>query len=143
MSLHSSSLYRRGLGTHENIFINIERILHIPSWMILRQVQCLKVIILLLDFWAYFHSKAHLHKDIFDFHQGHSQWMDMTTRCTASWQSNVNLLICQTLLKLLLPQLFIFLCNQLFQLLTSLINNLTNTRAILLGQLSHTSQDTG
>ena len=113
MIFHGSSLYRRSLGTHENILSDIEGILHIAGWMILWQIQCLKVIIILFNLRAFLNAEAHTHKDIFDFHQGQSQRMEMASGWTSACQGNINFLTAKTLLQLCTAQLLILLSNQL------------------------------
>ena len=143
MGLHSPCLYRGSLGTHEDILGDIKGILHIPCRMVLWQVQCLKVIIILLYLRAHLYREAHLHEDALDFHQRHGQGMQMTARGTAPRQGNINLFAGQALLQLRFTELLVLLRNQLLQLLTGIIHNLADAWPVLLGKLPQASQDSG
>ena len=79
--LHGTSLYRRGLGPHEEFIGQIERVLHVAGRMILRQVQGLKVKIIVFDFRAFGDFKAHAHEDLFDLTQGERHRMQMPFGC--------------------------------------------------------------
>lgn len=89
--LHGTSLYRRGLGPHEEFIGQIERVLHVAGRMILRQVQCLKVKIVIFNFRTFGDFKAHAHEDLFDLTQGERHRMQMPFGCLAARQGHVNL----------------------------------------------------
>jgi len=139
--LHDVHLYRGGLGTEQNVVSNIEGILCIPCRMVGRQVQCLKVIVIVFDLRTVCHRKAHAQKDLpnFVFHDG--QRMHAAHLLRLARQRDVHGFCRQLMRQRSLRQTLLFVCQQLFDVRAHLIGELPHCRTLLRRELSHLLQD--
>ena len=78
------------MGPKQDFFCDIEGILHIPRWVIFRQIHPFKVIIVLLHFKAVNDLIPHPDKDIFDFFTGLGQNMTVTTSNWTTWKGHID-----------------------------------------------------
>ena len=89
MSIHSPRLYRTGVGSEQDLLCNVESVLHIPCWVVLRQIHPLKVVIVLLHFKAVHDLIAHPDENIFDFLTSLTKNMTVPYRNLTAWQSHI------------------------------------------------------
>ena len=139
--LHSASLYRRSMGTEQIFFSDVEGILHVASRMVLRQVQCFKVVVIFFDFRTFHYFKAHTHKDFFDFTHGQGYRMQMTFARLTTGQSDVHFFICQFISQRFLFQYGSFSVDFFFQQVFDFVNDLTDFRTFFCGQFAHAAQN--
>ena len=78
------------MGPKQDFFCDIEGILHIPRWVIFRQIHAFKVVVVLLHFKAVHDLVAHPDKDIFDFFTGLGQDMTVTTSNRATRKRHID-----------------------------------------------------
>ncbi|MNI45510.1 hypothetical protein D3C73_999370 [compost metagenome] len=93
--LHGADLHRRGLCTHQDVFCQIEGILHIAGRMVLRQVERFKVIIIRFYLRTFSHPVAHSDENILDFPDDTAHRVNPALRQTAARQGYVYLLSVQ------------------------------------------------
>lgn len=141
--LHGTSLYRRGLGPHEEFIGQIERVLHVAGRMILRQVQCLKVKIVIFNFRTFGDFKAHAHEDLFDLTQGERHRMQMPFGCLAARQGHVNLFRRHFFFKLAGFKQFHLVSNAGFHLAAHFIHHFAHFWTFFGGYTAETAQDFG
>ena len=65
-ALHSADLYRRRMGPQQHAVGDKKSVLHIPSWMILGNIEGLKVVVIILDVRTTGDLESHAPKDIDD-----------------------------------------------------------------------------
>ena len=70
---HYTDLYRRSLGSQYDVVIDIKGVLGVPGRVVFGDVQCLKVVVVVLHLRTLGNVKAHAHKDVLDFVQNDGQ----------------------------------------------------------------------
>ena len=55
---HGPDLYRRGMGSKDDIVLDIKRVLHISCRMVLGNIECFEIIIILFDFRTFHNGKT-------------------------------------------------------------------------------------
>ena len=141
MCLHRSRLHGRGMRAHENVFRDVKGILHVARRMILRQVQCLEVVSITLDFRALFDAVAHRHENAFDALHRDRQRMQMSQRLAPPGERHVNLLACKPRRERLFSERRTLLLQRSFDGGTRLVDDLPETRPLFGTELSHAALD--
>ena len=108
--------------------------------MVCRNVQCLKVVVVLLHFRTFHHFISHAHENSFHFLQRDAVRMSVTQIIFTGGQSYVNHLglhsgLSQSFLKLRLP-----IFQQLLNLCPGLIHHLAHLRSVLRLHILHRFQ---
>ena len=75
---HNTNLYRRSLGTKYDLVIDVESILLIFCRMVCRNIQSLKVVVIILYFRSFYDFISHTNKDTLYFFQGNGIWMTVS-----------------------------------------------------------------
>ena len=62
MLLHDANLNRRCVGTQQCLFADEKSILHVTSWMIRREVERFKIVVVVFDLGTVCDAEAHRHE---------------------------------------------------------------------------------
>jgi len=66
LALHHANLDRRGMGSENDLFVNVKGILYLSGRMLLGEIQSFEVVIIGLDFRTLSYGKSHLLKTRFN-----------------------------------------------------------------------------
>ena len=109
--------------------------------MVLRQIECLEVVVVLLDLRAFLDGEAHAEEDVLDALERQRQRMQMAERLLAARQRDVDLLALETCLHLAGLEFLILLLDESSDLRLRLVDDLADLRPVFLCQRSHAAQD--
>ena len=86
MRFHHPDLHGRGVRTEQRRLADEERILHITSRMVGREVQRFKIVVVVFHFLSFNHTKAHRDKNRLNLVQCLRQGMFRAKESAASWK---------------------------------------------------------
>ena len=72
---HGADLHRGGLGAEKNVVVDIEGVLGVPGWVVLRNIERLEVIIVALHLRALNHVEAHSQENFLELVEHDGQRM--------------------------------------------------------------------
>ena len=105
--------------------------------MILWNIQCLKVIIIILNLWTIDNIKAHSYKDFFNLIKNNRKWVLIAKLMFLSWKCNIKL-FCRKLC-ISLFSFYVSLCRfkKLCYIFSHFICKLSYYRTLLRRKLTH------
>ena len=140
---HRADLHRRGLRAEHNIIRNIEGILRVACRMILRDVQRLEVVVIQLNLRTLSDREAQTEENLLELVEHDVQRMLLADDNVLTRQGNVDSLRLQLLLECSLLDQLLLLVNDGFDLRTNVVDQLTNNRTLLCGNVLHALEQRG
>ncbi len=141
--LHGPGLDTGSLGPQQEIIgrCQVERILHIPGRMILRQVQGFEIEVIVFDFRTAFHFKPHAHENLLDFPQRELYGMQMAAVTMTAGQRDIDTLGSHLFLELTcLEKLHLFVQTG-FDTGPHFVDHLADLRPFLSGNGTEPAED--
>ena len=132
MFIKCTSLNRTCVSTKQNFFRNIESILHVTRWMVLRQVHTFKVIVICFNFKTINDLEAHPQENVFDFLSCLAKNMTVTKFDLASWKSYVKTFRVKLCLNFSCFNNFSCFVKSFSQNVTNFVDHFTNFRAFFI-----------
>ena len=139
--LHGTHLHGRGLCTQQNIPIDIEGILFILCRMVCRNIQRLKVIVVLFHLRAVCHLVAHALENIADFVDHNAHGVLMPFGSFLPRHGYVDFFCLQSVRQFCRLQTFLAFLQHFFNALSYFIRHLPDDRSFLCGKLAHFLQN--
>ena len=140
---HRADLHRGCLGTQNDIVRDIEGVLRVARRMILRDVQRLEVVVVELDLRAFRDREAKTEENLLELVEHDVQRMLLADDNVLTRQGNVDGLRLQLLLERSLLDQLLLLVNDGFDLRTNVVDQLTNNRTLLCGNVLHALEQRG
>ena len=134
---HNTNLYRRSLGTKYDLVIDVESILLIFCRMVCRNIQSLKVVVIILYFRSFYDFISHTNKDTLYFFQGNGIWMTVSNAVFLCRKCYVDDFFFQFVLQFQSFHFFLSLFQFLLDSSSGLIYHLTNQRTLLRADIFH------
>ena len=140
---HNTDLHWGGLGSQNDIVVDIEGILGISCRVILWDVERLEVVVVKLNLRSLCNIKAHAHEDFFELIQYNADWMFFAQHTAFAWHGDIQCFGCKALVEHLSFQLGLGLFEFFFNLCADLVCQLSDDRTLLCGKFSHLFEDGG
>ena len=140
---HYTDLYRRSLGSQYDIVIDIKGVLGVSGRVVFGDVQCLKVVVVVLHLRALGNVKAHAHKDVLDFVQNDGQRVLVADLGQGAGHGHIQGFLSQPLLLGCLFDLCGLVGDGVLNVLANFVCQLADHRALLSRQLAHLLQNSG
>ena len=129
MFIKCTSLDRTCMSAKQDFFGNVESILHVTCWVILRQIHTFKVIVVCFNFKTINNLEAHPQENIFDFFSYLAKNMTVTKVYLATWKGYVKTFRVKLGLNFSCFNNFSCFVKSFSQNVTNFVDHFTNCRA--------------